>query len=271
MGERLDALIGPLRGVWQYRGLVAGLVRRDLRMRSLRAVWGNAWLIILPGIQIAIYTLVFSRVLAAKLPGNADPLAYGIYLCAGILPWTWFTEMTVRSQTLFVEHSALMKAIRFPRTTLPVALAVSTGIHFAIVVAIFLCVLAAIGRWPGMPLLAALPLLAIWVVLAIGLGIFCGTLNVFFRDVGYAVGIVLQFWFWLTPIVYPISIVPDGLRPILAWNPLLPLVMGLQRIVLERQWPLWDGVPMAAAMAVFAAVLGLLTFRSLAADLLDEL
>jgi lipopolysaccharide transport system permease protein len=164
-----------------------------------------------------------------------------------------------------------MKAIRFPRTTLPAALAISTGIHFVIVVAIFLVVLAAVGHWPGMPLLGALPLLAIWATLALGIGILCGTLNVFFRDVGYAVGIALQFWFWLTPIVYPISIVPEGLRAVLAWNPLLPLVAGLQRIVVEKQWPLWEGVPMAASVAVVVAALGLLTFRSLASDLLDEL
>jgi lipopolysaccharide transport system permease protein len=257
--------------VWQYRGLVGSLIRREFRVRSLRAAWGNAWLVIQPAIQIAIYTLVFSRVLAAKLPGNADPLAYGLYLCAGVLPWTWFVEVMGRSQTLFVEHAALMKAIRFPRTTLPVALALSTGIHFAIIVAIFLAVLAGIGRWPGLPLLGALPLLAIWAVLALGLGILCGTLNVFFRDVGYAVGIVLQFWFWLTPIVYPLAIVPEGLHPVLAWNPLVPLVAGLQRIVLEHAWPLWDGVPTAAAMAVVVAALGLSTFRSLAVDLLDEL
>jgi lipopolysaccharide transport system permease protein len=267
----VDALIGPLRGVWQYRGLVAGLVRRDLQMRSLRAIWGSAWMVIQPAIQIAIYTLVFSQVLAAKLPGNADPFAYSLYLCAGVLPWGWFTEMIGRSQTLFVEQAALMKAIRFPRTTLPTALAISTGIHFAIVVAIFLVVLAAVGHWPGMPLLGALPLLAIWAALAIGIGILCGTLNVFFRDVGYAVGIALQFWFWLTPIVYPIAIVPDALRPALAWNPLLPLVAGLQRIVVEKQWPLWDGVPVSAAFAVVVAAIGLLTFRALASDLLDEL
>lgn len=267
----MDALTGPFRGLWQYRSLVVGMVRRDLRLRSLRAAWGSAWMVILPAIQIAIYTLVFSQVLAAKLPGDADPLAYGVYLCAGVLPWGWFVETVTRAQTMFVEHAHLLKAIRFPRTTLPVALIASTGVHFAIVTGIFLAVLAALGRWPGMPLVAALPLLAIWGALAFGLAILCATLNVFYRDVGYAVGVALQFWFWLTPIVYPASIVPEDVRVAFAWNPLLPIVAGLQRIVLEGAWPLWDGVPMAAAAAGAFVAIGWATFRALASDVLDEL
>jgi lipopolysaccharide transport system permease protein len=262
---------GMLRALWSYRGLVTGLVRRDLRVRSLRALWGGAWLVIGPAIQIAIYTLVFSQVLAARLPGVDDPLAYGFFLCAGILPWAFFTELVTRAQTLFLEHAPLLKAVRFPRSTLPAALLGTGLVNFAIPVAILLLVLAATGRWPGAALLAALPVLAVWAALALGLGILTGTLNVFFRDVGYAVGIALQFWFWLTPIVYPASIVPPAVRSALAWNPLTPLVVALQGIVVQGVWPAWGTLVAPAAVAALLALAGWGAFVALSADLVDEL
>lgn len=262
---------GMLRALWSYRGLVASLVRRDLRVRSLRAAWGGAWLVIGPAIQIAIYTLVFSQVLAARLPGVDDPLAYGFFLCAGVLPWAFFTELVVRAQTLFIEHAPLLKAVRFPRSTLPAVLLLTGVINFVIPVGILLAVLAVTGHWPGTALLAAPPVLALWATLALGLGILTGTLNVFFRDVGYAVGIMLQFWFWLTPIVYPVSIVPEGVRVVLAWNPLTPLVLALQGIVVQGLWPAWGSLAAPAGAAALLALAGWGVFVALSTDLVDEL
>jgi lipopolysaccharide transport system permease protein len=260
-----------LRALWAYRGLVASLVRRDLRMRSLRAAWGGAWLVIGPALQIAIYTLVFSQVLSAKLPGVDDPLAFGFFLCAGILPWALFVELVTRAQTLFLEHAALLKAVRFPRVTLPAALLATAAINFAIPAVILLLVLLATGHWPGAALVGALPVLAIWVALALGLGVLTGTLNVFFRDVGHAVGIALQFWFWLTPIVYPASIVPEAARAALAWNPLTPLVAALQGVVVRGAWPEWGTLVAPAAAALVVALLGWSAFVALDVDVVDEL
>lgn len=262
---------GMLRALWSYRGLVMGLVRRDLQVRSLRAVWGGSWLVLGPAIQIAIYTLVFSQVLVARLPGVDDPLAYGFFLCAGILPWVFFTELVSRAQTLFLEHALLLKAVRFPRSVLPAALLGTGLINFAIPVVILMMVLVVTGRWPGAVLLAAPPVLAIWTVLALGLGVLTGTLNVFFRDVGYAVGIALQFWFWLTPIVYPASIVPAAARTLLAWNPLWPLVSALQGIVVQGAWPEWGTLVVPGVVALVAALLGWGAFVALGADLVDEI
>jgi len=260
-----------LRALWSYRGLVTGLVRRDLRVRSLRALWGGAWLVIGPAIQIAIYTVVFSHVLSARLPGVDDPLAYGFYLCAGILPWAFFTELVMRAQTLFLEHAPLLKAVRFPRSVLPAALLGTGLVNFAIPVAILLAVLGATGRWPGAALVGAAPVLALWAALALGLGILTGTLNVFFRDVGYAIGIALQFWFWLTPIVYPASILPSWAQAALAWNPLAPLVAALQGIVVSGTWPAWSTLAAPTAVALGLALAGWGAFVALSADLVDEL
>jgi lipopolysaccharide transport system permease protein len=266
-------LRGPemLRDLWQHRGLLASLVRREFQVRSVRAAWGNAWLIIQPAIQILIYTVIFAGVLRAKLPGTSDRLAYGLYLCAGVITWSYFADLVTRSQTLFQDRADLLKTIRFPRSVLPLALLVSATIQFAIVAGLFLLLLLVLGRWPGNALLAAVPLLAVQSLLGLGLGVFFGTLNVFYRDVGQAMAVLLQFWFWLTPIVYPVSIVPDVLEPWFAWNPMLHVVSGYQRIVLLGARPEWDALWIVALVALAVAGTAWGVFRKLSPDLVDDL
>jgi lipopolysaccharide transport system permease protein len=260
-----------LRDLWAHRALLGMLVRRDFQVRSTRAAWGNAWLVIQPAIQILIYTVIFAEVLRAKLPGTSDGLAYGLYLCAGIVTWNYFQELVSRSQTLFQDHAHLLKTLRFPRSTLPLALLASATVQFAIVAALFLGMLLLLGRWPGWTLVEALPLLACQALLGLGLGVLTGTLNVFYRDVGQATLVLLQFWFWLTPIVYPLEVVPEVLRGAFAWNPLLPLVQGYQGIVLLGSGPDWPGVVWVAALSLGLAGVAWAVFRSLSPDLVDEL
>lgn len=260
-----------LRALWQVRALIASLVRREFRVRSERAVWGNAWLVIQPAAMIFIYTVIFGQVMRARLPGGTDTLAYGIYLCAGILTWNYFAEIVTRCQTLFLEHADLLKTLSFPRSALPVALFVCASINFAIVTGLFLGVLVVLGRWPGMVLLAALPLLVLQSVLALGLGVLTGTLNVFFRDIGQAVSVVMQFWFWLTPIVYLIDVVPERLIPVFAWNPMFAVMTGYQRIIVASALPDWQALVPSAICALVFAVFGWVVFRRLASDVLDEI
>jgi len=260
-----------LRALLQHRAFIASLVRREFQLRSSRALWGNAWLVLEPATQIVIYTLIFGRLLGARLPGVQNDLAYGLYLCAGLITWSYFAELVTRSQTLFLDHADLLKTVSFPRSSLPVALLVAATVNFLILAGLFALVLLATGNWPGAVVLAALPLLALQSAMGLGLGLLTGTLNVFFRDVGKAVGVGMQFWFWLTPIVYPVAILPEGVRRALDHNPMLPIISGYHGIVLEGRAPDWPalGWPLALAALVMAAAWA--TFRRLSSDLLDEL
>jgi len=260
-----------LRALFENRAFIASLVRREFQLRSARALWGSAWLVLEPATQIVIYTLIFGRLLGARLPGVQNDMAYGFYVCAGLITWSYFAELVTRSQTLFLDHADLLKTVRFPRSTLPVALLLAASANFLILAGIFAAVLLVSGNWPGALLLAALPLLALQSAIGLGLGLLTGTLNVFFRDVGKVVGVGMQFWFWLTPIVYPVSILPEGVRHALAHNPMLPIIGGYQRIVLEGLAPEWGAlwVPLALAVSLIALAWGV--FRRLSPDLVDEL
>ena len=264
-------LTGRLRALWAYRGFVAAMVARDFRGRYLGSVLGASWSILNPVAQILIYTLVFSQVMRARLPNIPDTLAYSLYLCAGTLTWGYFVEVLIRSQTVFLEQANMLKKVNFPRVTLPAYVFLSATVNFVIVWGLFLAFLFVCGRWPGWVLVGLLPLLLVQQALAVGLGLALGVINVFFRDVAHAVGVGLQFWFWLTPIVYPLSVVPDVLRGVMTWNPLYALVDSYQRIVVEHRWPAWGHLWLAIGVAVAVTVVAETVFRHLSPAMADEL
>lgn len=260
-----------VKALWRHRALIVSLVRRDFHIRSARAVWGNLWMVIQAAAMIAIYTVIFSKVMGARLPGSQDAFSYGIYLCSGFVTWFYFVEIVSRCQTVFIDNANLLKTLSFPRAVLPLVVVGTATINFAVVAGIFLIALWLLGSWPGVHLWAVLPLLAVQVVLAIGLGVLTGTINVFFRDVAQAVAILLQFWFWLTPIVYPVEIVPERILVFLGWNPLAPIVEGYQHIVLEGALPAWNTLIYPGSVAAGLAVMAYVAFRSLGSDVVDEL
>ena len=260
-----------LQSVWSYRGFIQGLILQEFRDRSARTLWGHAWVVIEPAIQVLIYVLIFSTVLQARLPGTGDQLSYSIYLCSGILAWNFFSALVLQGRTLFLEQADLLRTIQFPRSTLPIALLGRAAINAAIPIVFFLVVVALLGRWPGTVILGVIPFLVVQTVLGLGIAVLAGTLNVFFRDVGAFVGVVVQFWFWLTPIVYPISVVPEAAREWLVWNPMFVFVSAYQRVLMQGLAPEWPTLIPLSIFAVLVAGFSWLVFRRLGPDLVDEL
>lgn len=260
-----------LRDLWQHRSFISNLVRRDFQIPTVRALWGRSWLVIQPAAQVFIFTVIFAGVLRARLPGATDSFAYGFYVCSGIIAWNYFSELLNRGQTLFLEHAELMKAMNFPRVTLPAAMLLRAMVNFFIVSGVFLLVLLALGRWPGMVLLAGIPLFLLLTMLGLGLGILGGTLNVFFRDIGQGVIIVLQFWFWLTPIVYPITILSERMQDLMAWNPMLYLIGGFQQIVIAHSPPEWAPLLPVFGLALALDLAAWAVFRALGHDVVEAL
>lgn len=260
-----------LRGLWAYRGFVWGMVGREFRARYLNSLLGSVWAVLNPLAMIVIYTVIFSQLMRPRLPGLDDTMAFSLYLCAGVLPWTYFTELLTRSVTVFLEHGQLLKKVSFPRISLAAILVVSSTINFLIIFGLFLVVLALLGRFPGWVILAFLPLLALQQAFAIGLGILLGTINVFYRDVAHVVGVILQFWFWLTPIVYSMAVLPDQARRLFEFNPMVALVSAYQRIVIYAQWPDWTQFRWHVIGAALTLLLAFVTFDKLSSEVVDEL
>ncbi len=265
-------MIGIVRPVWNFRGFILGSVKREIQSKYRRSMLGGLWTVIQPLSMIVVYTLIFSQVMQAKLPGVEESwFAYSIYLCAGILTWGLFAEIVGRSQTMFIENANLLKKVSFPRLCLPVILTLNALVNFAIIFGLFLVFLLAAGAFPGWVFLAMIPLLAIQLLFALGLGVTLGILNVFFRDVGQTVTVALFFWFWLTPIVYPASILPERVEAILRYNPMYPLVSAYQDLMVFGQAPDWISLWPVVLLGLLLSALGVRLFLRRAGEMVDEL
>lgn len=261
-----------IRALWSYRSFVWTSVLREFNAKYRESLLGGFWAVLNPLSMIVIYTVIFGQIMRPTLPGHDDtPFAFSIFLCSGVITWTMFAEMLNRLSNVFLENGNLMKKSSFPRICLPAIVVLSTLLNFAIVFGLYLVFLLLIGHWPGMYLIVFLPLLVLQILFTVGLGVLLGTLNVFFRDVGQLTAVTLQFWFWLTPIVYTLSVVPERVRPWLQLNPLQHLFHSYQVVFLDRSLPDFLSLWPLFFLTVAFLLIGARVFLRLVGEMVDEL
>jgi len=210
--------------------------------------------------------------MSQRTPQIYDSLSYTLYLCAGIFPWFYFSEVVNTTTLVFVQNANILNKNYVPRSSLPLIVCLSTTLNFVIILCVFFAFLIYKNRFPGWELLGLIPLLLIQLSIAMGLGMIMGTLNVFFRDIQQLLPVLIQTWFWLTPIVYPIQILPEKFRHLIeVWNPLYPIIEGYHRLFLEGVVPTWEQLMVPGAMGLAFLAMGYLLFRSLSNELIDEL
>ncbi len=260
-----------LASIWRYRGFIRGSVQREFQAKYRNSLLGAAWTVLNPLAMIVVYTVIFAEVMGSRLGGVNSTFGYSIYLCAGTLTWGLFAEITTRAQSVFIENANLIKKLQFPRMCLPIIVVCNACINFSIVFSLFTAFLVLAGAFPGWIYLALFPILLLQIVFAIGLGIILGVLNVFFRDVGQFFSILLQFWFWFTPIVYPLATLPAGARDLLKWNPMAPIIEAYQTILLHGAAPQWHALAPIGMLGLLLCFLGQRLFRKRAGEMVDEL
>lgn len=266
-----SSMINSLKHIYQFRAFIAGNVKRDFQARYRNSLLGSLWTILSPLATIAIYILVFSKLMKARLVGVDDTLAYSVYLCAGILTWGMFTEVISNAQNMFLQNANLLKKLHFPRLCLPVVVMFGSIINLAVVLTLFSIFLFYTDRWPGIYVIGIFPVILLQLIFAISLGLLFGILNVFFRDMIHFTGILLQFWFWFTPIIYPITILPDFLQRIVLMNPMTPIISSYQNVFVYNQWPDWEGLLIPIVCTTFIIIITTFFYRAHANDMVDEL
>lgn len=260
-----------LKSLWNYRGFINAAIQRDFQSRYQNSLLGILWAILGPLAMILVYTLVFSQVMKAKLPGVEDDFSYGIYLCSGIIVWGLFSEITTKSLNVFIENANLIKKSKFPKICLPLIVVFNASINFIIILVLFTSVLLLSGRFPGWVYWGILPLFVIQVIFSMGLGIILGILNVFFRDVGHFFAIILQFWFWLTPIVYISNVFQGPVKYLLDINPLTALLEAYHDVLVFGKWPNWQSLLLVTLCGIAFNLIGLKLYRRVRGDMVDEL
>jgi lipopolysaccharide transport system permease protein len=249
--------------------LLRELVRRDLQGRYAGSTLGFAWSFLQPLWQLLLFSFVFSAVLAVRPAGEGTD-RFWVFLSCGLLPWMAVQEGLSRGVTAITENANLVKKLRFPSAVLVLTVVAAALLHEAIAAGILAVALLALGELSvaSLPwLLLALPL---QLALTFGLALLLASTQVVFRDLGQLVAMGLQAWFYLTPIVYPLALVPDRLRPWLELNPLSGLV-SLYRAAFLGGEPEPLGVVVLAVAAVAVLAVGWRLFRRLEPAFPDEL
>ena len=233
-----------LGSVWRYRELLGNLVRRDLQVKYKGSSLGFAWSLLHPLIMAAVYTLAFRYVL--RIPIERFPL----FLLSGLLPWMFLVTAVTTAATSIGDHGTLVRRVAFPRLVLPLASVASQGLQFALMYTVILPLAVLDGPGLSPTLLAIVPLILLQLAFAAGLGLLAATAYVFFRDTRHLIEVAFPIWFWLTPIVYSMTLVPPELARYLRLNPMTWFVMAYQGAIIDHRWPSW---PTFAAIALLAA------------------
>lgn len=265
---------GPLADIVRYRSFIFTSTIRQIQGQYQGSLFGMAWLFLGPLALLTVHTVIFSNLFKNRLAGVDSAFSYSIFLCAGLLPWLYFSDTVSRLTGTFVAQAGFIKKAMFPRICLPlIAIGVST-FNFLVIAGLFLCFLLLSGNWPGAVLLAGLPALCVQALLSLGLGVLLGVFNVYFRDIGHLVGIVFQFLFWLTPIVYPLNMLPSWAQTVIRLNPLTILVEHYQSVILYARLPTaeaFQGLAWVALLACICVFLGYKIHRDLGGEMADEL
>ncbi len=226
--------VPQVRNIWSYRELLVNLTHKELRVKYKGSALGFVWSLVRPLMLLVIYWIVFGKFLKAGLPN------FAFYLFSGLIAWDFFSSSVVAATSSVVSNSSLVKKVYFPREIFPLAAVGAGVVHFAIQVGVFIAVLV-VFRYPFWgPNLLFLPLAFVaMVALAASIGLLLSAWNVYLRDIQHLIEVFLQFWFFMTPIVYPInfalsalakrSIGPLTLDQVYLMNPMADVVMGFQR------------------------------------------
>ncbi len=251
--------------LYRHRGYIGRNAWAELRHRYAGSIGGALWAILQPLLMIAVFTVVFTRIMQRS---DAD-VPYVVYLCSALLPWYAFAECVTRATHTLVAHAQYLRKVPIPEQVFIAQSAVTAALGLLVSYTLLLVLAPVFGHGPSWHwLLLPLPLGAL-VALGFGVGLALGTVFPFIRDVGQVVPFLLQLGFWTYPIVYRAEDTPDWLAALLAWNPVYPSLEAVRALFLHRQMPapeLWAGM---VIWAVLAIALGSLVLRKLRAEIRD--
>ena len=236
------------RELWAYRELLWVMMTRDVRVRYKQSVLGAGWAILRPLLTMAIFSVVFGAL--AKMP--SDGLPYPIFVFAGLLPWGFFAAAVAASANSLVGSSHLVSKVYFPRLIVPFSSIGAALADLLVATAILLLMMLWYGIGWSWNLLAAPLLLAGIVLAALGMGTLLAALTVTYRDFTHITPFLLQVWMYVTPVIYPVSLVPREWQWLLYLNPMTALIEGFRSAFLGR--PL-ETLPIAISLLVSAGVL----------------
>lgn len=261
-------LLKNLKDLYKYRVLIQNLVSRELKARYRGTVLGFLWSFFNPFLLMIIYTIVFGFIIGARTPEfNNDPGWYAIYLFCGVLPWTWFSSSSLESANVLMVQGNLIKKILFPVEILPLVTVISNLIHFLFGLPIIFLFLPILGKKFTLYLLFLPAVILVQFVFSLGFAFLVSALTVHFRDIKDILNNLLVFWFFATPIIYPITFGPIESSKILKlWmylNPMTHIMGGYQSCIYYGELIHWKRLGVTFLFSLLVLLLGYFIFDKL--------
>jgi lipopolysaccharide transport system permease protein len=256
-----------LRELWQFRELLWFLAWRDIQVRYKHTVLGAAWAIFQPLTSMLVFTLFFG--ILVGLGRQTGDIPYPVFSYAGLLPWTYFAGALGGASNSVLASGGLISKVYFPRLLIPASAILAGLVDFAIALVALFGLMLYYGIVPSLSALFLVPLLvALTSALALGVGLWLSALIVRFRDVRQMIGLFIQLWMFATPVVYPVTIVPEKYRWLVALNPMVGTIEGFRSALLGGPLDIL-AVTFSTVVAGLALVSGAFYFRRLERDFAD--
>lgn len=250
--------------LWRDRELLYFLVWKDIKVKYKQTAIGIAWVVLQPLMGMLLFTVLFGKV--AKLP--SDGLPYPVFYYSSLLSWTYFSTALIMASNSVISNTSLITKVYFPRILLPAASVIGSLLDLAIASVILVGLLVVYGIVLS-PWLVLVPLfLGLLVVFTLGVGQLLAALNVNYRDIKHALPFLVQIWMFASPVVYPVSMVPERYQKLVSLNPIAGIIEATRAVISGRPVP-WDWVGVSAAMTAVVFVWGLWYFQRTARRFAD--
>ncbi len=241
--------------VWRYRELLRNLILKDLKLKYRGSILGILWSLLNPLIMIIVYSIAFKYILRIQLEN------YTVFLITGILPWSFFGAAAMASTEAVIANGNLLKKIHFPREILPLSSVLFNFVQFLLALAVFFPALYFLQAKLSWSLLAYPAVLLLNLAFITGIALLLSTLTVFYRDLKHLTEVILLTLFWVTPILYDISMIPERVRWLFKLNPMAAYITSYQKIIYLGAWPTWRMLLSGLVWAVATLALGYWVFR----------
>jgi len=243
--------------LWHYRNLLWVFTWRDIKVRYKQTMLGFAWAVMAPIASMVVFTVIFGKL--ANFESQTGDLPYQLVVFTGLMPWGFFSGSMGQAGNSLVGNAGLLTKVYFPRLLIPLSGLGSKMVDFGISFAVFLCMMLYYGMMPSIQMLFAPFILLAIAALAIGVGMIFAALIVKVRDFGMILGYVTTFWMYLTPVVYPASVIPDKWRWLLDYNPMYGLIINFRAALLDTDMA-WRSLGIALAITSVLLIFGMYFF-----------
>jgi lipopolysaccharide transport system permease protein len=252
-----------MRALVTHRQLLQDFAWRELRSRYKGSALGFGWNFAIPLLQLGVFYLLFGVILGQRPLTGTGEQNYAVFLFVGLLPWTFFANSLSTGASSIIANGSIVKKVRLPLQLLPAASVLSSLANFLLSLVVLFAVLAIFGPRHVEGLLFLPLLVLLQIVMNLGFAYLLAAANVFFRDVQHILGILLTAWYFLTPVLFPVSIVADRPteRELLYLNPMTAVIVSYQRALLDGLAPEWDRLAYSAIVALAVFVFGFWYFR----------